>query len=243
MKLASRPLVAGTVGLSLAATLAVTATGGTPADARTAPLAEAPVPAVPDEIPTSPATVRTIPLTPTGARAAAARPSAAADAAVPAGRTAAFSLVGVTWTDPHAVLRGTAQVRTRAVGGAWSPWRTLEADGETGPDAVREAAALRGSTDPLWVGDSDGVEAPVVTPSGAPAAGLPAGLRLDLVDPGTTTPSPAQGRAATAQSAGTAGTVPTPPARPAVPIVRRSQWGANENLMPHKPKYTGPVQV
>ncbi|MCW2919771.1 MAG: hypothetical protein JWN52_7839, partial [Actinomycetia bacterium] len=34
-------------------------------------------------------------------------------------------MLGVTWTDAHAVLRGSVQVRTRsAVTGAWTSWLT-----------------------------------------------------------------------------------------------------------------------
>ncbi|GAA0799086.1 peptidoglycan recognition protein family protein [Spirilliplanes yamanashiensis] len=255
MKLASRPLAAGI------ALLAVT-TAGTPAEAHaepgpapvpaqtpaTAPPAAAPpgdaatdAPGLPEQILTEPATVRTIPLTggvagPAGATPGAAARAAAA-AAVPAGAVAPFSLVGVTWTDPKASLTGTAQVRTRAVGGAWSPWRSLEAEGEIGPESGAEARRSRGSTDPLWVGDSDAVEARV---TGATAA-LPAGLRLELVDPGTT--RPAGGASARAAAPAGRAAAPTPPAKPAVPIVRRSQWGANEKLMPHAPEYTGLPQA
>ncbi len=239
MKLASRPLVAGTVGLSLAATLAVAATGGAPADAQYAPAEVPAAPAVPEQILTEPATVRTIAL-----RAPAARSAAAADAgdgtaaAVPAGPTAPFSMVGLTWTDPRAALGGTAQVRVRAVGGGWSAWQTLETDGEAMADGT---AGTRGSSDPLWVGDSDGVQARVLA-AGGTAADLPAGLRLDLVDPGTTVPAPATGRSA-ASAPADAGTAAAAPGRPVPPVVRRSQWGANEKLMPHGPEYTGWVQA
>ncbi|MGA5069272.1 peptidoglycan recognition protein family protein [Streptomyces exfoliatus] len=95
-----------------------------------------------------------------------------------------FSLVGVVWDDPAAVLHGAVQVRTRATGGdVWSPWQDVEthneehgADPETTEGAGR---ALKGSTAPLWVGDSDGVEIRV-----RGEEPLPEGLRLELVDPG-----------------------------------------------------------
>ncbi|MGW2018322.1 peptidoglycan recognition protein family protein [Streptomyces sp. NPDC001927] len=105
-----------------------------------------------------------------------------------------FSLVGVVWDDAHAHLHGTVQVRTRATGsGEWSAWQELEThNDEHGADpgtAEAAAAAVRGSTAPLWVGDSDGVEIRVqpVDGSGAdrgPTEPLPTGLRLELVDPG-----------------------------------------------------------
>ncbi|MGY0061143.1 peptidoglycan recognition protein family protein [Streptomyces sp. LZ34] len=104
-----------------------------------------------------------------------------------------FSLVGVVWDDASARLRGQVQVRTReAATGAWSAWRDLEAldDDAPDPDSPESARGRRhGGTTPLWVGDSNGVQARV-SPSGgsgvlsAQPAGLPSGLRLELVDPG-----------------------------------------------------------
>ncbi|GGZ63638.1 hypothetical protein GCM10010387_66270 [Streptomyces inusitatus] len=101
-------------------------------------------------------------------------------------RVAPFSMVGVVWDDPAAELRGTVQVRTRASGtGAWSGWQDVETHNhEHGADpGTAENRAARGSTAPLWVGASDGVEVRVRPATGEPAA-LPAGMRLELVDPG-----------------------------------------------------------
>ncbi|MEU6538333.1 peptidoglycan recognition protein [Streptomyces sp. NPDC047000] len=104
-----------------------------------------------------------------------------------------FSLVGVVWDDPDAGLEGRVQVRTRTTGtGKWTGWQDLETHNEDhGADpGTSETARGRthGSTAPLWVGDSDGVDARVVPAgtrsSGTAAVRLPAGLRLDLVDPG-----------------------------------------------------------
>ncbi|WP_329279420.1 peptidoglycan recognition protein family protein [Streptomyces sp. NBC_00691] len=95
-----------------------------------------------------------------------------------------FSLVGVVWDDPSAALHGVVQVRTRATGGgAWSEWQDVEThNDEHGADpdtAEGHGRALKGSTAPLWVGDSDGVE--IRVRGDEP---LPDGLRLELVDPG-----------------------------------------------------------
>ncbi|MGV9848671.1 peptidoglycan recognition protein family protein [Streptomyces sp. NPDC003442] len=143
------------------------------------------------------------------------------DAAVERGVTASgvrpFSLVGIVWDRPSAELRGRAQVRTRAVGGAWSPWRELPPYGDEAPDPdspeLRSARA-HGGTAPLWVGASDAVQARVrpersatadagaatadarVGDAGARDAGvadvgaaaLPSGLRLELIDPGEPPP-------------------------------------------------------
>ncbi|MFF9901116.1 peptidoglycan recognition protein [Streptomyces longispororuber] len=113
---------------------------------------------------------------------------------------APFSLLGVVWDDPEAELRGSVQVRTRATGGtAWSAWQDLEAHNhEHAADpgtAERDSGRVRGSTAPLWVGDSDGVEVRV-RPAPAErgqdgrttAPRLPTGLRLELVDPGEEPP-------------------------------------------------------
>ncbi|MCK8434460.1 N-acetylmuramoyl-L-alanine amidase [Streptomyces sp. D2-8] len=90
-----------------------------------------------------------------------------------------FSMLGVTWTDPGARALGTVQVRTRAVeSGRWSTWVRLDGDSGQG-----ESGAARGGTEPAWVGPSNGVEVRVSS-GGATSAGLPAGLRLDMVDPG-----------------------------------------------------------
>ncbi|MFJ7335011.1 N-acetylmuramoyl-L-alanine amidase [Streptomyces sp. NPDC101116] len=115
-----------------------------------------------------------------------------------------FSLVGVVWDDPDAELHGRVQVRTRAAGtGTWSHWQDVEthnADHAADRDTPERASdRVRGATAPLWVGDSDGVELRVSSESDGtkadspdssatrdlPAAPpLPAGLRLELVDPG-----------------------------------------------------------
>ena len=103
---------------------------------------------------------------------------------LPERATPAFSMLGITWTDPTATPHGPVQVRTRsAATGAWSPWRTLDSDERRGPDARAESArAIRGGTDPLWVGPADGVAARIAGATGGAAGRLPAGLRLDLID-------------------------------------------------------------
>ncbi|MFV2117561.1 peptidoglycan recognition protein [Streptomyces sp. Act-28] len=107
-------------------------------------------------------------------------------AAAPDGRSAElkeegtrpFSMLGVTWTDPSARVAGTVEVRTRAVGsGQWSSWLRLDGDSGQGEDG-----ADRGGTEPAWVGPSDGVEVRMRT-GGTTSDRLPAGLRLDMVDP------------------------------------------------------------
>lgn len=85
-----------------------------------------------------------------------------------------FSLLGVTWKNPSVQVAGTVEVRTRAVGsGKWSNWLGLDSD-----NRQDEGGAVRGGTEPAWVGPSDGVEVRV---NGKSAARLPQGLRLDMV--------------------------------------------------------------
>ncbi|MEU8657103.1 peptidoglycan recognition protein family protein [Actinoplanes philippinensis] len=92
--------------------------------------------------------------------------------------TAPFSLVGVTWADPDSEPKGAIEVRTRRLGAdTWSSWRLLETDN---PDASDGGPGVRGSSDPLWVGPSDGVQARMIATGGA---ALPTGLRVDLINP------------------------------------------------------------
>ncbi|MFJ8696963.1 peptidoglycan recognition protein family protein [Streptomyces roseolilacinus] len=89
-------------------------------------------------------------------------------------------MLGVTWTDPAARVAGTVEARTRAVGsGQWSSWLRLDGDSGQGEDG-----ADRGGTEPAWVGPSDGVEVRLRA-GGTTSKRLPAGLRLDMVDPKT----------------------------------------------------------
>ena len=123
-----------------------------------------------------------------------------------------FSLVGVVWDNPGTALNGRVQVRTRSTAtGQWSGWQdvvTLNADHGADPGTAEAASSrVHGATAPLWVGDSNGVDVRVRAgegdeggadaddapgPGGRPSVGgrdlLPAGLRLELVDPGDDTP-------------------------------------------------------
>ncbi|MDQ1028780.1 hypothetical protein QF035_006362 [Streptomyces umbrinus] len=109
-----------------------------------------------------------------------------------------FSLVGVVWDNPDTELQGRVQVRTRASGTAkWSVWQDVDTHNHehaADPDtAERTSGRVRGSTAPLWVGDSDGVEVRVQAETdGRPEAhgravagdSLPRGLHIELIDPG-----------------------------------------------------------
>ncbi|WP_199547990.1 peptidoglycan recognition protein [Streptomyces sp. N35] len=124
-----------------------------------------------------------------------------------------FALVGVVWDNPEAELHGRVEVRTRAADthlwSAWQPMETHNHEHAADLDSPERASGrLRGSTAPLWVGHSDGVEVRVLAeassdraaaPEGRAAAPeeraateLPRNLRLELVDPGDD-PTPPQG--------------------------------------------------
>ncbi|MEV6161323.1 peptidoglycan recognition protein [Streptomyces sp. NPDC052052] len=96
--------------------------------------------------------------------------------------TKPFSMLGITWTDPAAKVTGTVEARTRsAADGTWSSWLPLETDIDARAETGR--SDVRGSTEPRWVGPSDGVEVRI-NAGGKVSTKLPAGLRLDTVDPG-----------------------------------------------------------
>ena len=178
----------------------------------------------------------------------ALRAESAAGARTVAPRTIRrFSLVGATWNDPRRVLEGAVEIRTRrAADGAWTGWQRLEAD-EASPaePGTGEAKGARGSTDPLWVGECDAVEARVAAdPDGTEP--LPAGLRVDLISPGDP-PVPAPrttpvGYALPASPVRARAEVTVPP-RPAPDVVSRRGWGANESIVKGTPEYTTDVQV
>ncbi|MFJ3966678.1 N-acetylmuramoyl-L-alanine amidase [Streptomyces parvus] len=103
--------------------------------------------------------------------------------------TEPFSMLGVTWTDPAAKVTGRVEARTRsAATGEWTGWLPLDAEFDGRTEAGR--SGVRGTTEPRWVGPSDGVEVRVSTADGA-RDGLPEGLQLDTVDPGGDAAEPA----------------------------------------------------
>ncbi|WP_030694406.1 peptidoglycan recognition protein [Streptomyces globisporus] len=202
-----RASLASSIAVTCAAVLALPVSLTAPAAATAPPAAAPALPPAPE----LPGSTQSLPLEPLGAATRALGDTAGSGGQGLTRRDVRpFSLVGVVWDDPAAPLHGTVQVRTRPTGGgAWSPWQDVETHNEehgADPDTAEGAArALRGSTAPLWVGDSDGVEIRV-----RGEEPLPAGLRLELVDPGedpATAPEEAvprtRGAAAPAARAGT----------------------------------------
>lgn len=118
-----------------------------------------------------------------------------------------FSMIGVVWDDATEELHAEVEVRTRASGTTdWSRWTELENHTDDAPDQNSEERTnrqIRGSTAPMWVGDSDAVEVRLHPETGSNAHPLPNGLRVALIDPGTDdAPDNAAGAAGTARPAG-----------------------------------------
>ncbi|THA31014.1 N-acetylmuramoyl-L-alanine amidase [Streptomyces sp. A1277] len=220
-----------------------------------------------------PGSTQSLPLDPLTAPSARATGAPAGEQGLTGRTVHPFSMVGVVWDDVDAELHGTAQVRTRAAGThRWSGWQDLEThNAEHAPDPgapERASGAVKGSTAPLWVGDSDGVEvrvrpeAPDTRATSAAPVPLPAGLHLELVDPGKDPQDlpatgaagadraarqegavlPALSRSATEAAAGLA-----PAAKPYIgprpSIVTRKGWGADEKLREKAFAYTSTVKA
>lgn len=175
-----------------------------------------------------------LPLTPLAARAADGNPAevraAASGPVVDTGMraTTRFVGLGVTWK-PGTTVRGlTVKVRVHH-DGSWGAWDSLDAldalaagDGPVTPQ--------RQGTEPLLTDPADGVQAQVFSPSGA----VPADLRLDLIDPGT---SSADAHLRGSQPSASAAAASSQPA-----IITRAQWGANESYR-GTPRYSGTVKA
>jgi len=134
-------------------------------------------------------------------------PAAGGRVETPVVEAAGFQTVGLTWPLGADAAGLEPQVRVRA-DGTWSPWRHLEADPHEPTSGTADAAARRGGTDALWVGEADAVQ---VSFAARPVGG-PAGMQLVLIDAGAAQPT---GATATLQA------VPGAPT-----VVSRESWGA-----------------
>lgn len=75
-----------------------------------------------------------------------------------------------------------AQVRTRSLKtGQWSAWQDLELNVDP---LENPGVGVRGASEPLWVGPSDGMQVQVIRKNGTSSSALPKGLEVNLVDPG-----------------------------------------------------------
>ncbi|MEV6754606.1 N-acetylmuramoyl-L-alanine amidase [Streptomyces sp. NPDC051214] len=211
-----RGFLASSIGVTCAAALALPLTLPSSGARAATPAAESPAGPSAESVPGS---TQSLPLTPLGSDRSTGG-GASAEQGLLQREVRPFSLVGVVWDDPDDELHGSVQVRTRANGiSTWSGWQPVETHNHEHAadpnDPERASGRVRGSTAPLWVGDSDGVEIRVrgeaaqhrggAHPSGGQA--LPTGLRLELVDPGAEPPpqGPApKGTASTVLTAETA---------------------------------------
>ncbi|KPI11708.1 N-acetylmuramoyl-L-alanine amidase family 2 [Actinobacteria bacterium OK074] len=189
-----RGYLAPSIGVACAAVLtlplAVPATAAPPAAARTTASARTTAVAPGRATEAVPGATQSLPLAPVARTRGAVAGAVAAERGLPRRDVRSFSLLGVVWNDPGTELHGRVQVRTRAAGTAdWSGWQDVETHNhEHAPDpgtAESRAGRAHGSTAPLWVGDSDGVEVRVrAEATRSRALALPDGLRVELVDPG-----------------------------------------------------------
>ncbi len=135
---------------------------------------------------------------------------------------APFDLLGVTWKSRR-TADVAVQVRTHGRTG-WTAWTGLDINDTP---STKEARRARPGTEPLWVGEADGYQVRVDVRRGR----LPQGLRVDLVDPGS---SPADGAAGARRPMQSAAAETGRP-----PVITRAQWGADESLRRTGPLYTG----
>ncbi|MBD8605246.1 SpoIID/LytB domain-containing protein [Aeromicrobium sp. CFBP 8757] len=150
-------------------------------------------------------------------------------AELPKTTTSDFRMVGVTWTSGPAT-GVTVEVRTRT-SGTWSAWTTLDPE-------VQEGEGGQPGTEPLWVGDADGVAARVTSQAGAVQ-----GVHIATIDPGADDATQAGAAAEaetgtgaevtgasyrTAAATSVAATSDGAPAYTGQPtIITRAQWGAS----------------
>ncbi|MDQ6525587.1 N-acetylmuramoyl-L-alanine amidase [Nocardioides sp. LHD-245] len=137
-------------------------------------------------------------------------------------RTDRFALLGVTW----AAGTGQVRVRVRDVGGAWGPWRDVTALRDLPDRDTAEGRTARAGTEPLWVGDSDGVQVEIAGAVQDPVLTLvdPGHDPRDAVDGGGPADRPKRGRSL----------------RPK--IRSRRSWGAKERWATGRPKRVKTVE-
>lgn len=156
-----------------------------------------------------------------------------------------YGAVGVTWEPGADVAEEEIRIAVRTrTGEEWSGWTEVHYDADHGPDpGGPEARRARPGTDALLVGEVDDVQVRVSS-----ADGLPADLRLAVVDPGeadqtaretpeldpgaTDAPAATQRSARGVEDAPEDGDIALQAAvyTPKPKIFSRAQWGADERL-------------
>ncbi len=142
-----------------------------------------------------------------------------------------FSLVGVTWTHDPAVTDTVVQIRVRDDAGDWGDWSQVEREEAVQDPAAASGALVRDGTAPLWTGPSTGVEAELVTRSGA----RPADVTLNLVDPGDSAADESLEAAEITDEANAAMTMPA--------VFSRQQWGADDSIRTWGPQYAPTIKA
>jgi hypothetical protein len=131
-----------------------------------------------------------------------------------------YQMAAVTWDPVRRPADVLVSLRYRT-GAGWSDWVDL---GGTDPDAQASGpeakGVLRQGTVPYFTGPADGVQ--VRVDQADPTSPLPDGLRIDLIDPGTSA-ADAQVAAADPASSAVAGSRNPD-------IITRAEWGADESL-------------
>lgn len=221
-----RGFLASSIGVTCAAALALPLTLPSSGARAAAPAAQS---SAGPSVESVAGSTQSLPLTPLGSDRSSG--GAAGEQGLLQREVRPFSLVGVVWDDPDDELHGSVVVRTRASGtGTWSGWQPVETHNHEHAadpdDPERASGRVRGSTAPLWVGDSDGVEIRVrgeaaqhrgATRPRAQEA-LPTGLRLELVDPGAEPPPQ--------------GSTPKGPGSPALTAETAASSAVNADLAP-----------
>ncbi|MGR7023809.1 N-acetylmuramoyl-L-alanine amidase [Geodermatophilus sp. URMC 62] len=141
-----------------------------------------------------------------------------------------FSMVSVNWAYDPAVTDTVVNVRVQDEDGDWGEWTETGTEDAT-PDPGSDRSGWRGGTSPLWTGPSRGVEAELVTRSGA----QPTDVQLSLVDPGE---SEADSGPQVPEITDTAEAALAMP-----PVYSRAQWGADEDLMTWAPQYASTIKA
>ncbi|GAB3357539.1 N-acetylmuramoyl-L-alanine amidase [Modestobacter lapidis] len=144
---------------------------------------------------------------------------------------APFSLVGVTWTHDPAVTDTVVQVRVRTEDGDWGTWTEVTPETADQSTTAATGAELRGGTSPLWTGPSTGVEAELVTRSGA----QPTDVQLELIDPGASAADAALDAPEITDTANAAAAMPA--------VFSRAQWGADERIRSWGPEYAPTIKA
>jgi hypothetical protein len=139
--------------------------------------------------------------------------------------TANFELLGVTWPARTAADL-TVLVRTHGEDG-WTEWTALD----PAPTPEKTEGDVRAGTEPVYAGPSDGYQVRIDVRSGT----LPAGVRVDLIDPGESPADDAVGAGAPMATAAAAAGQPR--------IYSRAQWGADESLRGSSPNYSTTIKA